>query len=421
MIKKGIIGLLIIFYIVPLFAKQFKIGSILWYNEDIEFTKILKISQANNKPIIIVFSAKWCRPCKAMKKTVFKSDEFKKISQKYILQYIEETTDKGKAYIKQFNVSAFPSIKVFNKDGFEIIKTIKGYRSGLIKTLLNIKTDKHNYSPLEEISRYNAIKKYKQAILVSQKHIKEKKVKLSNIKYYFELTRAYLSLKQYDKAINCRDKINEYLKNKKITKIDLNYVKMNILIIKTIMKSKKNVTNRLVKETINMLKNGNNFEYFKSALSEFIKLGIDIDYTLEVINGMIKNEKNDYKSAILLNLKAKTYAKKGDIKKSEEIFNKIIDTKENQNLFVLGQIVDSMLEVKIINNHTLKAAKIVVGYYKIPETYKLLADVYTELKDYTNAINTLNEAKKSVHSKDDIIDIDKSIKKLKLKAKNFFA
>jgi tetratricopeptide (TPR) repeat protein len=93
------------------------IGKFKWYTEQNSLEEIKAQAKKENKPILAVFSATWCGPCQHVKKTVFKTDEFKKISDKALLLYIEQTTKEGAAYNKKYNIKAFPTFKIISNDG----------------------------------------------------------------------------------------------------------------------------------------------------------------------------------------------------------------------------------------------------------------------------------------------------------------
>jgi len=133
--KKLSIVLLIISVALALWAgdkKSFKIGKYEWLTEENTFEEVVKIAKKAKKPILAVFSAKWCGPCQAVKKTVFNKDEFKGISDKVVLLYIEQTTKKGVVYNKKYNIVAYPTFKIFSKDGVMLDtgrpeRTVKGF------------------------------------------------------------------------------------------------------------------------------------------------------------------------------------------------------------------------------------------------------------------------------------------------------
>ena len=100
--------------------KTEKIGNISWYTEQNTFDEIVNIAKKENKPILAIFSATWCGPCKDVKKRVFSSDDFQKAADRVVLLYIEQTDPKSKEYLKKNKVTAFPTFKIFSKEGVEL-------------------------------------------------------------------------------------------------------------------------------------------------------------------------------------------------------------------------------------------------------------------------------------------------------------
>lgn len=128
------------------------IGSTRWYSQEIAHEDLLKIAQKENKPILTVFSATWCGPCQQLKETAFKKDEFKSVADKIILQYIEQTTQKGQAYCQRFTVRGYPTMKIFSPEGDQLeeagqpVRTPEGFSLWIdkVKSGDNIYTHRKN-------------------------------------------------------------------------------------------------------------------------------------------------------------------------------------------------------------------------------------------------------------------------------------
>jgi tetratricopeptide (TPR) repeat protein len=112
--------------------KTMTIGKCTWLTEQNSLEEVGAMSGKEKKPVLVVFSATWCKPCQEVKKTVFAKDEFKKVADKAVLLYIEQTDPKGMEYVKKYNVKAFPTFTVINKEGVvvdtgEPERTVKGF------------------------------------------------------------------------------------------------------------------------------------------------------------------------------------------------------------------------------------------------------------------------------------------------------
>jgi thioredoxin-like negative regulator of GroEL len=78
------------------------------------------------KPLVVVFSAPWCPPCQANKKTVYPNDQVKPYHDKFVWVYLDTDVKKNAAAAKQFSVSGIPHIEFVSKDGTSIDKKIGG-------------------------------------------------------------------------------------------------------------------------------------------------------------------------------------------------------------------------------------------------------------------------------------------------------
>ncbi len=414
--KKGIIILVLVLFTLPLISKTITIGSSIWHTEDIAFSKLITIAKKQNKPILTVFSAAWCNPCQKMKKEVFTSEEFKKVADKFILQYVEQTTPAGMEYVKSFNISVFPTIKRFSSDGYQIADTIKGYMPGLIDKLLATDITKKHNTAADEISRYNNMKMYDKAISLSEKYLKEKKVKYSDHKFFYELIKTYLYLKKTDNALILRNKIRENVLKEKDIKISNLYVELNDKIIRAfILEKKKKLAEKISKESISDIKYSKDIsipilKYIKNSISNGFHLG----QSEKILNQFLK-KKNKFEGVPLNCIKAKIYNKRGEHEKTKEIFKTIVEDKDFQNIFVLGGVIETMDELKFYNEITLKALGIVVKYVKLPEVYLLYSTVYEEMKDNKNALVFLKKALTLEKDKEKTKKLEKKIAALKQK------
>lgn len=106
--------------------KKVTYGKTTWYTEQNSFNEIIRLARKSNKPILANFSATWCRPCEVFKKTVFKSDDFRKVADEVILLYIEQTEEKGMEYVNNNRVVVFPTFKIFDKDGTALDSSFPG-------------------------------------------------------------------------------------------------------------------------------------------------------------------------------------------------------------------------------------------------------------------------------------------------------
>lgn len=98
-------------------AKAVKRGHGLPENWLTDFDNALEQSQKTGKPIIAMFSASWCGPCKRMIASVFPMDEASKALEDFVPVYID--SEKARELASKNKIRAFPTFKCFTPDGEE--------------------------------------------------------------------------------------------------------------------------------------------------------------------------------------------------------------------------------------------------------------------------------------------------------------
>lgn len=97
--------------------RTMRIGKYAWYTEQNTFKEILEIAKNESKPVFAVYSATWCKPCRAVKKETFERDEFGKVAKEVVLLYVEKTEPKSKDYIERHRIPFYPTFRLFNVEG----------------------------------------------------------------------------------------------------------------------------------------------------------------------------------------------------------------------------------------------------------------------------------------------------------------
>ncbi len=69
-----------------------------------DYQKVLKIAKKEKKNVLVFFTGSdWCPPCKMLKKDLFETEEFKTLSEEYVLLYIDIPRNKDLLTIEQLN------------------------------------------------------------------------------------------------------------------------------------------------------------------------------------------------------------------------------------------------------------------------------------------------------------------------------
>lgn len=77
-----------------------------------------KLAKEQGKPMLVVFSASWCPPCKMMKQDVWPNPRVGEIvSANYVPLYIDVDLDEHTSKVAQYEVTGIPLVVVLNEDG----------------------------------------------------------------------------------------------------------------------------------------------------------------------------------------------------------------------------------------------------------------------------------------------------------------
>lgn len=75
-------------------------------------------AQAENKKVLVEYSAVWCPTCRALDRRVFAEPEVRKaIERHYVFVRIDHESDEGDAFREQYDVKGFPTILLLRPDG----------------------------------------------------------------------------------------------------------------------------------------------------------------------------------------------------------------------------------------------------------------------------------------------------------------
>lgn len=122
--------------VIPTLAGDFPEGSPKFVHS---YSDAISEARKTGKPAILVFSASWCGPCQAMKKSVYPSTEVKPFHDKFVWAYIDVDESSNEQASKQFGVSGIPHIQFINSKGKPVDKQVGSSSAGdFAKTLASV-------------------------------------------------------------------------------------------------------------------------------------------------------------------------------------------------------------------------------------------------------------------------------------------
>ncbi len=113
--------------------------------------KAKELAKKEKKAVLVEFTGSdWCPPCKALKKNVFNSAEFKTYAKKHlVLVELDFPSDKSKVskeqatynreQAKAFAVRGYPTIILMDADGKELTKKVGYGRTSVAKYIESLK------------------------------------------------------------------------------------------------------------------------------------------------------------------------------------------------------------------------------------------------------------------------------------------
>ena len=119
---------------VSLFAKDFPKGSPDFADS---MRAVKSAAKTSGKPMVVVFSASWCPPCQAMKKSVYPSAKVAALHDKFEWAYLDVDDSDNAKVGAEFKVNGIPHIEFLDKDGKSIGQQVGGVAPEEFAALLN--------------------------------------------------------------------------------------------------------------------------------------------------------------------------------------------------------------------------------------------------------------------------------------------
>ena len=91
-----------------------------------DYNKALEQAKKEGKPAVLVFSAAWCPPCQAMKKTVYPSKEVAKQHDKFVWAYLDVDDEANAAAAREHGVRGIPHIQFVDSNGKSLGNQVGG-------------------------------------------------------------------------------------------------------------------------------------------------------------------------------------------------------------------------------------------------------------------------------------------------------
>ena len=104
-------------------------ASIKWFAGTID--EAFKMADSGAKPLFLYWGAVWCPPCQEIKHTVFKSQEFIRLTRLFVPVYLDGDTDEAQVWGEKFAVMGYPTMIVFNAKGEEITRIPRFFDTAL--------------------------------------------------------------------------------------------------------------------------------------------------------------------------------------------------------------------------------------------------------------------------------------------------
>ncbi len=120
---KKLLILLAAALILPAMAADFPKGSPQFGTN---YEEALATAKKEGKPVVLVFSAAWCPPCQAMKKTVYPSAEVKPLQDKFVWAYLDVDEEANAKAAEQYKVQGIPHVQFLDKEGKALISQVGG-------------------------------------------------------------------------------------------------------------------------------------------------------------------------------------------------------------------------------------------------------------------------------------------------------
>lgn len=102
-----------------------------------DFNTAMEASKKMGKPIVTIFSAKWCPPCQAMKKRVYPSSAVAPFHDSFVWAYLDADVPANRALMTKYGVQGIPHIAFVAPNGRQLDRSVGAMEPGAFANLLS--------------------------------------------------------------------------------------------------------------------------------------------------------------------------------------------------------------------------------------------------------------------------------------------
>ncbi len=91
-----------------------------------DYEQALAEARAQDKPVVLVFSASWCPPCRANKANVYPSAEVQPLHADFVWAYLDTDVAQNRPYAGRYGVRGIPHIQFVDPSGAPLGAAVVG-------------------------------------------------------------------------------------------------------------------------------------------------------------------------------------------------------------------------------------------------------------------------------------------------------
>lgn len=91
-----------------------------------DYERALAEARAHDKPVVLVFSASWCPPCRANKADVYPSPEVQALHGDFVWAYLDTDEARNRPHAGRYGVSGIPHIQFVDSSGAPLGEVVGG-------------------------------------------------------------------------------------------------------------------------------------------------------------------------------------------------------------------------------------------------------------------------------------------------------